>query len=49
MKPGTHQIGKGSAPETPAVPNAEDFEKLDSKVKNEQDTKKLKELMVRWK
>ena len=49
MKPGTHQLGKGSAPETPAVPNAEDFEKLDSKVKNEQDTKKLKELMVRWK
>ena len=49
MKPGTHQIGKGSAPETPAVPNAEDFEKLDSKVKNEQDTKKLKELTVRWK
>jgi len=32
MKPGTHQIGKGSAPETPAVPDAKDFEKLDSKV-----------------
>ena len=32
MKPNSNQIGKGSAPETPAVPDAKDFEKLDSKV-----------------
>ena len=41
MKPGTHQIGKGSAPETPAEPNKDEFKNLDSKVDTENKSEQL--------
>jgi len=41
MKPGTHQIGKGSAPETSAEPSTDVFKKLDSKVDIENKSEQL--------
>ena len=41
MKPGTHQIGKGSAPETPAEPNKDEFKNLDSKVDTKNKSEQL--------